>query len=480
MPSFTPRKALTPRGLARRRAGSTIDGARSPPSRRASRRSAATNATRSSFRHRQPAQPRLPARHGGPRRTSRRATDSFWTWRDMMYRFALTMTPDDVEAVAAQLYVEMLEAGFAAVGEFHYLHHAPDGRPTPRAEMASRIVAAARRDRHRADAAAGVLRSCEFRRRAAGAEQRRFVYDLDCSPAFSTMPRAGEGRPSGARRRRAAQPARRDAEELTAPSALARDGPIHIHAAEQINEVEDCLAWSGARPVRWLLDHARSTALVSDPRDAHGRGGNAALARVGAVAGLCPVTEANLGDGVFKRRISSPMAGASGSAPIPTCSSASPTNCGSSNMRSGCAIARATSAPRRAARPDARCSTRPRPAARGRWRAAAGVWRPARAPISSRSRRPSFARRAQRRQILDAWISATAIRCRLPLGGGRKVVADGRHADRERSRRDSPRRCGGYARDERVEAPGNLATRSTPAVRRRRSERNRKGWTSRS
>src|SRR5271168_1122931 len=72
-------------------------------------------------------------------------TDTFWTWRETMYRFALTMSPDDVEAVAAQLYVEMLEAGFAAVAEFHYLHHAPDGSPyAARAEMASRIVAAAK------------------------------------------------------------------------------------------------------------------------------------------------------------------------------------------------------------------------------------------------------------------------------------------------------------------------------------------------
>ncbi len=71
--------------------------------------------------------------------------DTFWTWRETMYRFALTMDPDQIEATAAQLYVEMLEAGFSAVAEFHYLHNAPDGRPyARRAELAARIAAAAR------------------------------------------------------------------------------------------------------------------------------------------------------------------------------------------------------------------------------------------------------------------------------------------------------------------------------------------------
>ena len=96
--------------------------------------------------------------------------DSFWSWREVMYRFALTMTPDQVEAVAAQLYVEMLEAGFGRVGEFHYLHHDMDGRHYANiAEMAERIAAASARDRHRNDAAPGVLRS--FRLRRTGAER---------------------------------------------------------------------------------------------------------------------------------------------------------------------------------------------------------------------------------------------------------------------------------------------------------------------
>ena len=94
------------------------------------------------------------------------SADSFWTWREVMYRFALSMTPDQVEAVAAQLYVEMLEAGFTRVGEFHYLHHDRDGRPYANiAEMAERIAAAASRHRHCADAAAGLLCAFRLRRR---------------------------------------------------------------------------------------------------------------------------------------------------------------------------------------------------------------------------------------------------------------------------------------------------------------------------
>ena len=113
----------------------------------------------------QPAQPRLPARHGRPRRNARTAADSFWTWREVMYRFALTMTPEQVEAVAAQLYVEMLEAGFTRVGEFHYLHHDRDGTPyADIAEMAERIAAAASATGIGADAAAGLLRAFRLRR----------------------------------------------------------------------------------------------------------------------------------------------------------------------------------------------------------------------------------------------------------------------------------------------------------------------------
>ena len=114
--------------------------------------------------------------------------DTFWTWRETMYRFALMMSPDDVEAVAAQLYVEMLEAGFAAVAEFHYLHHAPDGSPYARARRnGGPNPVRVSTGRHRHDAASGVLRTRDLRRRAAetGAE----AIHLQCR--FLRAPRRG-------------------------------------------------------------------------------------------------------------------------------------------------------------------------------------------------------------------------------------------------------------------------------------------------
>ncbi|MGH6797558.1 MAG: formimidoylglutamate deiminase [Roseiarcus sp.] len=229
-------------------------------------------------------------------------TDTFWTWREAMYRLALMMSPDDVEAVAAQLYVEMLEAGFAAVAEFHYLHHAPDGAPYEQpAEMASRILSAA----GRAGIGMTLLPVFYAHSTFGGAppkpEQRRFVNDLssfarlvdDCRRIIKET--AGETMGIAPHSLRAVTPS-----ELDELISLSGDGPIHIHAAEQIKEVEDCIAWSGVRPVRWLLDHAgvddRWCLVHATHMD---EGETRDLARSGAVAGLCPVTEANLGDGIF-------------------------------------------------------------------------------------------------------------------------------------------------------------------------------------
>ena len=203
-----------------------------------------------------------------------RETDTFWTWRETMYRFALMMSPDDVEAVAAQLYVEMLEAGFAAVAEFHYLHHAPDGSPYEQpAEMAGRILSAARRVGIGMTLLPVFYAHSTFGGAPPRPEQRRFVNDLssfsrlvdDCRQLI----KADEGEKIGIAPHslRAVTPS-----ELTELMSLADDGPIHIHAAEQIKEVEDCVAWSGARPVRWLLDHAeRRRKVVPRPCDPHGR-----------------------------------------------------------------------------------------------------------------------------------------------------------------------------------------------------------------
>lgn len=227
--------------------------------------------------------------------------DSFWTWRELMYRFVARLTPQHLEAVAALAFMEMAEAGFTRVGEFHYLHRDPGGGPyADPAETGARICAAA------AETGIGLTLLPVFYAHggfggAPPAEgQRRFVNGLDDFARLLEASRAAVGSlPDGVlgvapHSLRAATEA-----ELMEVAALS-PGPVHIHVAEQVKEVEDCLAWSGARPVEWLLDHAAVDdrwclvhATHMTPQET-GR-----LARSGAVAGLCPITEANLGDGLF-------------------------------------------------------------------------------------------------------------------------------------------------------------------------------------
>jgi formimidoylglutamate deiminase len=230
------------------------------------------------------------------------AQDSFWTWREVMYRFLERLGPDDIEAIAAYAYVEMLERGFTAVAEFHYLHHAPDGSPYGDvAELALRHLAAAGETGIGITLLPVFYAHSTFGGAAPTPGQRRFINEPGRFAAIvETVQRATAGQPGRAvgvapHSLRAATP-----DDLAAILPLASGGPIHIHAAEQIKEVEDCLAWSGRRPVEWLLEKAgvdqrwcliHATHLTPDE--------TRALARSGAVAGLCPVTEANLGDGVF-------------------------------------------------------------------------------------------------------------------------------------------------------------------------------------
>jgi len=230
------------------------------------------------------------------------SADSFWSWRDVMYRFALSMTPDQVEAVASQLYVEMLEAGFSRVGEFHYLHHDRDGQPYANiAEMAERIAAAA------SDTGIGLTLLPVFYAHSAfgGAApnegQRRFINDVE---RFGRLLEKSREAVRGLNQAvvgvaphslRAATP-----DELNAVAAMAPNGPIHIHVAEQVKEVEDCVAWSGKRPVEFLLSNAKVDERWCLIHATHmTEAETIAMAESGAIAGLCPITEANLGDGTF-------------------------------------------------------------------------------------------------------------------------------------------------------------------------------------
>jgi formiminoglutamate deiminase len=227
---------------------------------------------------------------------------SFWSWRELMYRFLAHMTPDDVEAISAQAYVEMLEAGFTRVGEFHYLHRDPHGRAyADPAELSARVVAAAERTGVGLTLLPVFYAHSGFGGAAADGGQRRFLLTLD---AYAHMLEAGRALAKqlthanvgvAPHSLRAVTPG-----ELAHVIALARGAPIHIHAAEQTREVEDCVAWSGQRPVEWLLEHAavdRSWCLVHATHMTASE--TERLAKSGATAGLCPITEANLGDGFF-------------------------------------------------------------------------------------------------------------------------------------------------------------------------------------
>ncbi|CAN7285205.1 formimidoylglutamate deiminase [Phenylobacterium sp. LjRoot164] len=230
------------------------------------------------------------------------SADSFWTWREVMYRFTERLRPDDLQAIAAQAYVEMLEGGFTRVGEFHYLHHAAGGVPFDNpAEMALAIVAAA------GETGLGLTLLPVFYAHAGfggappTAGQARFINDLD---SFARLLEASQAAIASLTNGvvgvaphslRAVTPG-----ELSALVRMAGAAPIHIHIAEQTKEVDDCLAWSGARPVEWLLENASVGGNWCLVHATHMTSAETrSMARSGAVAGLCPITEANLGDGIF-------------------------------------------------------------------------------------------------------------------------------------------------------------------------------------
>ena len=228
--------------------------------------------------------------------------ENFWGWRQVMYRFLAVLDPDDVAAIASQAYVEMVESGFTAVAEFHYLHHAPDGgRYGDPAEMAVAIARAA------ATSGIGLTHLPVFygfgRFGGVPAEpgQRRFVTAPDefgrivaaTRHALRDLPDATVG--IAPHSIRAVTP-----ETLAEVVAQAGPVPIHIHIAEQQREVDECLAWSGRRSVDWLYDEMPVDGRWCLVHATHVTPGEVSrIAASGAVAGLCPITEGNLGDGLY-------------------------------------------------------------------------------------------------------------------------------------------------------------------------------------
>jgi len=230
--------------------------------------------------------------------------DSFWTWRELMYRFAGRVGPESLRDIASQLYVEMLEAGYTGVCEFHYLHHQADGRPydDPTA-MSQALIEAARETGIRLTLLPVLYMVGGFDGRPLSERQRRFRHDVDSFLALVSTLRKSEDallRIGMALHSLRAVPAPAMRDLLAAAPA---DIPVHIHVSEQTAEVEECVQTRGARPVQWLLANAsvngRWTLVHATHLDKDEVTG---IARSGAVVALCPTTEANLGDGLFPLR----------------------------------------------------------------------------------------------------------------------------------------------------------------------------------
>lgn len=231
--------------------------------------------------------------------------DSFWSWRELMYRFAGAITPEQLRLIATALYVEMLEAGYTSVCEFHYLHHDVDGQPyADDATLCTCLIEAASNAGIGLTLLPVLYQTSGFGAKPPNSGQRRFLRTTDnmlrllervkplCDQQSMRLGLAPHSL-------RAVPP--ESLEHIVAGlTAIDSTAPIHIHIAEQTGEVEACLAWSGQRPVQWLMDHApvderwclvHATHMTTEESQR--------AASTCAVAGICPSTEANLGDGIF-------------------------------------------------------------------------------------------------------------------------------------------------------------------------------------
>lgn len=231
--------------------------------------------------------------------------DNFWSWRQVMYRFKQRLKPSHVEAIAQYLYIELLKQGYTAVGEFHYLHNDASGTPyADRTELSQRIITAAQASGIHLTLLPVYYEASGFGGKPATEGQERFIHTPD---DFLALIRTLKSQISGQMNLGIAPHSLRAVSGsslnllLNALPALGmEDCPVHIHVSEQMQEVEDCMAWSGKRPVQWLLDNApvaENWCLVhathAGPQELAG------IAERKAVVGLCPTTEANLGDGIF-------------------------------------------------------------------------------------------------------------------------------------------------------------------------------------
>ncbi|MBC3422523.1 formimidoylglutamate deiminase [Pseudomonas sp. RW3S2] len=229
--------------------------------------------------------------------------DSFWTWRDLMYRLVGLITPEQLQVIARQLYIEMLKAGYTSVAEFHYVHHDNTGKPYADPTELSRQISAAARASGIGLTLLPVLYSHSgFGGQPPNEGQRRFINATEqylrlqqqLKPLLAAQPAQHLGLCFHSLR---AVTPHQIAEVLAASDKAC---PVHIHIAEQQKEVNDCLSWSGRRPVQWLYEHVEVDSRWCLVHATHVEADEvSAMARSGAVAGLCLTTEANLGDGIF-------------------------------------------------------------------------------------------------------------------------------------------------------------------------------------
>ncbi|NSY38720.1 formimidoylglutamate deiminase [Leisingera sp. ANG59] len=230
--------------------------------------------------------------------------DSFWTWRELMYRFMDRITPEQYEAIAALVFMEMLEAGYASVGEFHYVHHQPGGAHfVSVTELSERVFAAASQTGIGLTHLPVLYTYGGAGKQALNGGQQRFGNSVAEFSDLVTRARdiAARDLPEDASVGIAPHSLRATCPEDLAEVLRIQDRlPVHIHIAEQPKEVADISDWLGARPVEWLLDNTPVDGNWCLIHATHMTGSETiGMARSGAVAGLCPVTEANLGDGPF-------------------------------------------------------------------------------------------------------------------------------------------------------------------------------------
>ncbi|WP_191601827.1 formimidoylglutamate deiminase [Marinomonas algicola] len=244
----------------------------------------------------------------GAAEVSLNPNDSFWSWRDLMYKVVQKLTPDDAQVIATQLYIDMLKAGYTQVGEFHYLHHAQQGKSyAQKAEMSLRLLDAANQSGIGLTLLPVLYAYSGFGGQTPTEGQARFIHSVDsylalqqaCASAFSMSNVNQENKHNvGICFHSLRAVTKPQIEEVL--SALDPNQVVHIHIAEQQKEVQDCLNWSGQRPVEWLHNEIGLSdrwclvhATHLDPNEL------SAIASSHAIAGLCPTTEANLGDGIF-------------------------------------------------------------------------------------------------------------------------------------------------------------------------------------